>query len=455
VLKVIEVFIALDTIHIVTELCDGGELFDRLFDAPDGRFTEPRARAVAIEMVRGLRYLHANGIVHRDLKLENFLFPSKKSDKGIKLIDFGYSRTYLEGQRMTDLVGTTFYMAPEVCKLKFDRQAVVDDLKAADMWGLGVCMYMLVTGEIPIFHNDERQLMKQISDHVGRSNPNYGGTANMVSGISTHCQKFVSALIEPSPQTRLSSEGAMNHEWLTTTGTKGSKKGAANATAVADATKASVARRIADYRGFSELKRLVLTLTAFHFTPDKIQELNDMFAKIDVDGNGLIEYSEFHNALAAQLKADGKGSVNIKKSFNAVDFDATTKISYTEFTAACLEEKEIQNRDHVIQAFRCIDSNNDGQITKDELRAALPPDVDDAVIDRIIADADFDGDGAISEEEFAQAMKGGMVPVYTGEDGGDIKTAAQAAPGLAPSTKAERKVSQRAMKARSNRPTGK
>ena len=41
---------------------------------------------------------------------------------------------------------------------------------------------------------------------------------------------------------------------------------------------------------------------AFHFTPDKIQELNDMFAKIDVDGNGLIEYSEFHNALAAQLK---------------------------------------------------------------------------------------------------------------------------------------------------------
>ena len=110
------------------------------------------------------------------------------------------------------------------------------------------------------------------------------------------------------------------------------------------------------------------------------------------------------------LQTDGKGTVDIKNSFDAVDFDATTKISYTEFTAACLEEKEVQNRDHVIQAFRCIDSNNDGQITKDELRAALPPDVDDSVIDRIIADADFDGDGAISQAEFAQAMQVGAAP---------------------------------------------
>ena len=71
------------------------------------------------------RYLHANKIVHRDLKLENFIFTSKETDADIKLIDFGFSRQYLETEttKMTNLVGTCYYLAPEVINKAYTEAA--------------------------------------------------------------------------------------------------------------------------------------------------------------------------------------------------------------------------------------------------------------------------------------------------------------------------------------------
>ena len=130
---------------------------------------------------------------------------------------------------------------------------------------------------------------------------------------------------------------------------------------------------------------------------------------------------------------------DIKAAFDGVDFDATTKISYTEFTAACLEETVIRSKGAMIQAFRTLDTDGDGKITRKELRATLPADVTDATIDQIMKDADFDGDGAIDKAEFELAMRGGIVaPITTEEDFTQKSTTARAVattttkPGLKP-----------------------
>ena len=94
-IKIVEVFQEYKTLYIIMELCTGGELFDRLYDQPESRFSETDARVLITKMLKGLNYLHLNGIVHRDLKLENYIFTSKEKDAEIKLIDFGYSRQYV------------------------------------------------------------------------------------------------------------------------------------------------------------------------------------------------------------------------------------------------------------------------------------------------------------------------------------------------------------------------
>ena len=151
--KVYEVFRRLNYIYIVMELCTGGELFDKLYEQPvqDGekapRFVEADAQYLIKRMLGALNYLHSNNIAHRDLKLENFIFTSAETDAEIKLIDFGFSRQYLEKDaKMQEMVGTCYYLAPEVLKRDYTQ--------ASDLWSLGVVIYMMVTGSVPFgaFH---------------------------------------------------------------------------------------------------------------------------------------------------------------------------------------------------------------------------------------------------------------------------------------------------------------
>lgn len=74
------------------EICEGGELFDRIMDK--GCFSEAEARYIFLQIIQALNYCHTNGICHRDLKPENFLFLTKADDSPIKVIDFGLSTLF-------------------------------------------------------------------------------------------------------------------------------------------------------------------------------------------------------------------------------------------------------------------------------------------------------------------------------------------------------------------------
>lgn len=107
--------------HIVTEMCHGGELFDKIVEkASSGRgcFKERDAARVISELLSAVSFLHSLDIVHRDVKPENILFAEKGNDiSAIKLIDFGLSIRHREGQPpLTSTVGTAYYMAPECRK---------------------------------------------------------------------------------------------------------------------------------------------------------------------------------------------------------------------------------------------------------------------------------------------------------------------------------------------------
>merc|ERR1719387_470124 len=101
-------------IYLVMELCEGGELFDRIVESK--HFTEHLAAICARQMLLALNYMHQNLIMHRDLKPENFLLATKADieDTPLKLIDFGISKRFKPGQFATSKTGTPMYIAPEV-----------------------------------------------------------------------------------------------------------------------------------------------------------------------------------------------------------------------------------------------------------------------------------------------------------------------------------------------------
>ena len=88
-----EIFRTADSVHIVMELCSGGELFDALLGQPNSQYSEDAVRNLAKEMLSAMRTMHSHSIVHRDIKLENFLFKDNGNTVSkLRLIDFGFSQ---------------------------------------------------------------------------------------------------------------------------------------------------------------------------------------------------------------------------------------------------------------------------------------------------------------------------------------------------------------------------
>ena len=109
-----EVFFGSRTVYLVLELCRGGELFEYLSHHGTKGLSEIQAAKLVRDMLSSIIYLHSNNIMHRDLKLENFLFDSKSADASLKLIDFGLSKHFEEHENLHQVVGSAYYTAPEV-----------------------------------------------------------------------------------------------------------------------------------------------------------------------------------------------------------------------------------------------------------------------------------------------------------------------------------------------------
>ena len=139
VVRLEEVYESTSEIYLVQELCHGGELFDRLDDQPDYHYTEQQCARLVKQMLCAVRYIHTKEIIHRDLKLENFLFTTVEANAQLKMIDFGLSKHFKFGEVQHEAVGTPYTVAPEVIRGNYDERC--------DIWAIGVITYLLLSGE--------------------------------------------------------------------------------------------------------------------------------------------------------------------------------------------------------------------------------------------------------------------------------------------------------------------
>lgn len=204
-----------DAWYIVTELARGGELFDRLVER--GAYTASGAASVMRELVDAVAYLHQMGIAHLDLKPENVLLASDETDASdVRLVDFGSAR-FLSGAPAVPTVGTReetgpagatpAYAAPEVL-----RGEVADE--KADIWSLGVILYLLLTGTHPFDpanDADDREVTKRVLEGAGEAGafegPNWGR-------VPRAARPLVRRLLAQAPDDRPSAAEVSAHPWL-------------------------------------------------------------------------------------------------------------------------------------------------------------------------------------------------------------------------------------------------
>jgi calcium-dependent protein kinase len=139
IVKFYEVYEDESFLHLVMELCRGGDLLEHLCNS--SVYTEATAARVLSKLMAGVNHLHHQHFAHRDLKPENFLYTTEGPDTEVKLVDFGLAVKYEPGVPMKSLVGTPYFVAPEVLRGRYSH--------SCDVWSLGVIFYMMLCGEPP------------------------------------------------------------------------------------------------------------------------------------------------------------------------------------------------------------------------------------------------------------------------------------------------------------------
>ncbi|GJN18341.1 hypothetical protein PR202_gb05492 [Eleusine coracana subsp. coracana] len=307
------------SVNLVMEICEGGELFDRII--AKGHYTERAAAALCREIVAVVHSCHSMGVFHRDLKPENFLFLNNKEDSPLKATDFGLSVFFKPGETFKDLVGSAYYVAPEVLKRHYGAEA--------DIWSAGVILYILLSGVPPFWAENE----DGIFDAVLRGHIDFA--SDPWPSISSGAKDLVVA-------ENLSDEEIM---------------------------------------GLKEMFRSLDTDNSGTITLDELRsglpklgtkisesEIRQIMEAADVDGNGTIDYAEFISATMHLNRLEKED--HILKAFEYFDKDHSGYITVDELEEA-LKKYDMGDDKTIKEIIAEVDSDNDGRINYQEFVAMM------------------------------------------------------------------------------------
>lgn len=364
-------------VHIVMELCAGGELFDRIIQK--GHYSERKAVGLIKTIVGVVEACHSLGVMHRDLKPENFLFSSTDEDAELKATDFGLSVFYKPGDILSDVVGSPYYVAPEVLRKYYGPEA--------DVWSAGVILYILLSGVPPFWAETEAGIFKEILQ----------GPLDFESepwpSISDSAKDLIRNMLTRDPRKRFTAHQVLCHPWIVDVGVAPDKP-----------LDSAVLSRLKQFSAMNKLKKMALRVIAERLSEEEIGGLKKLFKMIDTDGSGTITYDELKNG----LKRVGSELMEseIQSLMDAADIDNNGTIDYGEFLAATVHMNKLEREENLINAFSFFDKDGSGYITIDELsQACKDMGLADGHLDEMIQEIDQNNDGQIDYSEFTAMMR--------------------------------------------------
>ncbi|KAM7267128.1 hypothetical protein ACFE04_009294 [Oxalis oulophora] len=389
-------------VHLVLELCSGGELFDRI--VKQARYSEVAAAEVVRMIANGLSAIHEVGIVHRDLKPENCLFVDDEPGSNLKIMDFGLSSVQ-DGfnDPVVGLFGSIDYVSPEA----LSRGVVTCK---SDIWSLGVILYILLSGHPPFIAQTNKQKQQMILSGE------FSFYESTWKKITSSAKELIKRLLSVEPGMRPTAKELLEHPWIIGDSAKQDQmdpdivsrlqrfnaRRKLRAAAIASVWSSTI---------FLKTKKLRSLLGAHDLKEEEIENLRVHFKKICAKGDNatLTEFEEV-------LKAMNMLSLipMAARIFDLFDNNRDGTVDMREILCGFSNLRNSRGDDALRLCFQMYDTDRSGCISKEEvasmLRAlpheCLPPDITEpGKLDEIFDLMDANSDGKVTFEEFKAAMQ--------------------------------------------------
>ncbi len=391
ILKIFEFYSNKESYSLVTELCSGGELFQEIVEK--GPFNEKYSAYVIYQILSAINYCHNMKIIHRDLKPENILIVDRDKNNypRIKICDFGTSKMFEKGAVQRKLVGSSYYIAPEVLKKHYDEKC--------DIWSCGVILYILLSGRPPFGGENDKEIMQRVA--IGK----YDLISEPFNKISGTCIDLIQKLLIKEPKKRISAEEALKHNWF-----KANKSKELFNQIKDENTLKKLILNLKTYRRDSIIQETALAYLVHNFPQMKdVVNACKLFNQIDVNGDGKINKQELLKGLQQKIKSHTLKQ-DVDQIFKNIDMDNNGYIEYEEFVRAAVSKERFINENVLRFAFRYFDKDDSGEITFNEIEDVFRESIADKnkvheSLEKIIGEVDANGDGVISFEEFSNIMK--------------------------------------------------
>ena len=395
ILKLFEFYSNNENYSIIIELCSGGELYKEIVER--GPFDEKYTSYVMYQIFSAVNYCHKMNIIHRDIKPENIMITNREKNGclQVKLIDFGTAKIFEKGHQENKYVGSSYYMAPEIIKRKYDEKC--------DLWSIGVIMYILLTGRPPFDGNDDDEILENVKKGV------FDKSSYPYPLLSSQSKDLIDKLLQYDPKKRISADQAIEHPWFKTAEFK--KKDKINS--IAPELARELIGNMTKYRSDNILKCAVIAYLVHHLTnTEECFEASKLFIKIDLNYDGKIEKHELIQGFQKYWGiSKDEAEEKVELIFANIDTDFNGFIEYEEFVRASVNSSIFMSKNYLKFAFNYFDRDASGDITFEEIKKRFTQNAKnvnekvDQELKEIFDSIDINGDGSISFNEFCKMMK--------------------------------------------------